>query len=79
MVKRNECPCCKEVGTYENRAFKKAKKRRCKNDSCRVMFFKEEESKSTEIDAGIDQIEDAAESLDDLDSEKVEELKEELT
>jgi len=78
MTEPNQCPFCGEVGSYENRAFKQAKKRRCKNDKCRVMFFKEEASKATEIESGLQEFKEVSDKLDELDGEKLEKIKEKI-
>lgn len=41
-MKKNRCPNCGEVGSFENRAFKRRGIRRCKNEACRIRFFNEE-------------------------------------
>jgi len=79
MTESNECPFCGEVGSYVNRAFKKAGKRRCKNGKCRVMFFMEEAEKAKEIESGLGDFREAVDGLEDeLSEEKIKKIKEKI-
>lgn len=74
-----KCPYCGEHGSYENRAFKKAGKVRCKNGKCRVMFFTEQAQKATEIESGMEEFKEKLESVDgEVDKEDIDKLKDAL-
>lgn len=78
-MKKKNCPHCGETGSYVNRAFKKAGKRRCKNGKCRVMFFKEEAEKAEEIEEGLNKFRETVEDLEDeISEDKLEEIKEKI-
>lgn len=75
-----QCPYCTENGSYQNRAFKKAGKVRCKNGKCRVMFFSEEAEKAEEIEQGMEDFKQTLEQVEDsVDKEQVEKLKDAIS